>query len=123
MHKSWCTRKDLNPEPPEPKSGAYPVELRVHLVLVYHNMKKKVNLIVLTEEKNLRLDVFINNHQKDISRTRIKNLILDSKIKLNNTITLNPSKKILPGDEIYLEIPEPKKASLKPYDYKLEIVF
>ena len=86
-------------------------------------MEKKINLIASKEEINIRLDVFINKHQKDVSRTRVKNLILDNKVKLNNNIILDPSKKILPGDEIYLEIPEPKKASLKPYDYKLEIVF
>ena len=27
------------------------------------------------------------------------------------------------GDKIELDIPEPEKASLKPYDYKLDIVF
>ncbi len=86
-------------------------------------MEKKINLIASKEEINIRLDVFINKHQKDVSRTRVKNLILDNKVKLNNNIILDPSKKILPGDEIYLEIPEPKKASLKPYDYKLEIIF
>ena len=86
-------------------------------------MEKKINLIASKEEINIRLDVFINKQQKDISRTRVKNLILDNKVKLNNKIILDPSKKILPGDEIYLEIPEPKKASLKPYDYKLDIVF
>ena len=86
-------------------------------------MEKKINLIASTEEISLRLDVFINKHQKDISRTRIKNLILDKKVKLNNSFILDPSKKILPGDKIYLEIPEPKTASLKPYDYKLDIIF
>ena len=86
-------------------------------------MEKKINLIASTEEISLRLDVFINKHQKDISRTRIKNLILDKKVKLNNSIILDPSKKILPGDKIYLEILEPKTASLKPYDYKLDIIF
>ena len=86
-------------------------------------MEKKINLIASTEEISLRLDVFINKHQKDISRTRIKNLILDKKVKLNNSIILDPSKKVLPGDKIYLEIPEPKTASLKPYDYKLDIIF
>ena len=86
-------------------------------------MEKKINLIVSKEEKNIRLDVFINKHLKDISRTRIKNLILDKKVYINDSIILEPSKKILPEDVIYVEITEPKKASLKPYDYKLEIIF
>ena len=35
----------------------------------------------------------------------------------------SPSKKIFTGDKINLQIPEPKEASLKPYDFKLEIVY
>jgi 23S rRNA pseudouridine1911/1915/1917 synthase len=86
-------------------------------------MEKKINLIVGDDENNLRLDVFVNKRQKLISRTRIKNLILKEKLKLNNVIVNNPSKKIVSGDEINLQIPEPKNSSLKPYDFKLEIVY
>ena len=86
-------------------------------------MKKKISLIVKEEEKNFRVDVFINKREKDISRTRIKNLILDQKLKLNNKIISNPSKKLSYGDTLELTIPEPKKASLKPYKYKLDIIY
>ena len=44
-------------------------------------MEKKINLIVKEKDKNLRIDVFISNNVKEISRTRIKNLILDKKLK------------------------------------------
>ena len=57
-------------------------------------MEKKINLIVKEDEKNLRVDVFINKKENDISRTRIKNLILDKKLKINNKIIIDPSKKI-----------------------------
>ena len=86
-------------------------------------MKKKINLIVKDEENNLRVDVFINNNEKVLSRTRIKKLILDGKLNLNNKVILDPSKKISTGDIINLIVPEPKKTSLKPYDYKLDIIF
>ncbi len=86
-------------------------------------MKKKINLKVKENDKNFRLDVFISNNSKEISRTRIKNLILDKKLKINNKIILDPAKKLNPGDKINLIIPEPKKSSLKPYKYKLNIVY
>ena len=86
-------------------------------------MEKKISLIVKDTEKNIRIDIFINKRQKEISRTRVKNLILDQKLKLNNKILIDPSKKISPGDNIILTIPEPKKASLKPYKFKLDIVY
>ena len=86
-------------------------------------MEKKINLIAEEQDKNIRVDVFVNKKEKDISRTRIKNLILDSKLKLNNKIITDPSKKILFGDILELTISSPKKTSLKPYKYKLDIVF
>ena len=86
-------------------------------------MKKKINLIVGENDENLRVDVFINKKESALSRTRIKNLIIDKKLKLNNKVTVNPSKKIFRGDIIDLTIPEPKIASLKPYKYKLDIIY
>ena len=86
-------------------------------------MEKKINLIVRENDKNLRVDVFVNKKAIDLSRTRVKNLILDKRLKLNNKITIDPSKKISNGDIINLTIPEPKKTSLKPYKYKLDIIY
>jgi len=86
-------------------------------------MKNIINLIVKNEDKGLRIDTFITKKQKELSRTRIKNLILKKKLKLNNKILEDPSKKVSKGDKIIFEIPEPEKASLKPYNYKLDIVY
>ena len=86
-------------------------------------MEKKISLIVDGSSENLRVDVFINNKESNISRTRIKNLILNKKLMINNKIIYNPSKKISKNDNIELIIPEPKKASLKPYKFKLDIIF
>ncbi|MDA7576541.1 RluA family pseudouridine synthase [Candidatus Pelagibacter sp.] len=85
-------------------------------------MKKNINFIVEQSENNLRVDFLINKREKLISRTRIKNLILKEKLKLNNEIIKSPSKKVLTGDELSLNIPEPEEASLKPYNFKLEII-
>ena len=86
-------------------------------------MKKIINLIVRPEENSLRVDIFINKRENSLSRTRIKNLILKEKLKLNNKIIISPSKKISSGDKIDLEIPRPKETSLKPYDFKLDIIY
>ena len=86
-------------------------------------MKKKINLIVRDEDKKLRVDVLIHKKKSDISRTRIKNLILNQKLKLNNRLLIDPSKKVITGDILELVIPEPKKASLMPFEYKLNIVY
>ena len=66
---------------------------------------------------------FIQIKESTISRTRIKNLILDSNLKINNKVINDPSKKITINDKIVLTVPEPKKISLKPYKYKLDIIY
>ena len=44
-------------------------------------MEKKINLIAKGRDNKTRVDIFINKNQKDISRSRIKNLILNEKLK------------------------------------------
>ncbi len=86
-------------------------------------MKNIINLIVEKEDNNQRVDQFIADKETTLSRTRIKNLIINSKLKINQKIIEDPSKKIIIGDLLTLEIPEPKQLSLKPYKYKLDIIF
>ena len=86
-------------------------------------MKKISNFLVSKNDQSKRIDIYINSQKKELSRTRIKNLILKEKLKLNNKIIKIPSYKVSIGDKIDLEIPEPKKASLKPYNFKLEIIY
>ena len=86
-------------------------------------MSKTINLFVKEEESNQRIDTFINNKEKSLSRTRIKNLILKKNLKLNNQILISPSKKVSTGDKLSLKIPEPKLASIKPYNFKLNIIY
>jgi len=86
-------------------------------------MKNIIKLIVGESEKEIRIDIFLSDKKKELSRTRVKNLILEEKLKINNSIVTDPSKKVSIGDTIVFEIPNPKKVSLTPYDYKLDIVF
>ena len=86
-------------------------------------MKNIINLIVKDEDKVQRVDAFINNKEDSLSRTRIKNLILKKKLTLNNVVLEDPSKKVTSGDILKLEIPEPSKTTLNPYNYKLDITY
>ena len=86
-------------------------------------MEKKINLTVDKTENELRVDIFIKKREDIFSRTRIKNLILDNKLRINNKLITDPSKKVYHNDEIKLIVPETKKASLKPYKFNLNIVF
>ena len=85
-------------------------------------MKNIIKLIVESLDSGKRIDSYVAIKEKQISRTRIKNLIYKKKLKLNGIAIKDPDKKISSGDEIIFEIPEPEKVSLKPFKYKLNIV-
>ncbi len=86
-------------------------------------MKNIINLIAMQNSDKKRVDTFIFEKCTDLSRTRVKNLIKDKKLKINNKVIDIPSKKITKGDCVSIEIPEPKKTSLKPFNFKLDIIF
>ena len=86
-------------------------------------MKKIINLLVGTQDDILRVDQFINKYEKDLSRSKIKNLILKKNLSINNKLNDDPSKKIKINDKISLIIPEPEEVKLKPFQYKIEIIY
>ena len=58
-------------------------------------MKNIINIIVKDVENGKRIDSFISKKEKMLSRTRIKNLILQKNLKLNNSIITSPSQKVV----------------------------
>ena len=86
-------------------------------------MKNIIKLIVEQKSDKKRIDAFIFEKCSELSRTRIKNLIIDKRLKINGVINEIPSKKVNNGDDIFLDIPEPKKTSLKAFEFKLNIIY
>jgi len=86
-------------------------------------MKKIINLLVGTQDDILRVDQFINKYEKNLSRSKIKNLILKKNLSINNKLNDDPSKKVKLNDKISLIIPEPEEVNLKPFEYKIEIIY
>ena len=77
-------------------------------------MKKIINLLVETQDDTLRVDQFINKYEKNLSRSKIKNLILKKNLSINNKLNDDPSNKTKINDKISLIIPEPEEVNLKP---------
>ena len=76
-------------------------------------MKTTYNQIVTNIEDNKkRVDIFLDKRLKNISRTYIKNLILDGHLKINNTEIKLPSYKIKQNDIIQFKVTEKQTQSL-----------
>tara|TARA_Y100000590_G_C15662774_1_gene993321 strand:+ start:33 stop:1016 length:984 start_codon:yes stop_codon:yes gene_type:complete len=87
-------------------------------------MKKNIlNIIVSFDFHGFRIDKFLQSQLKELSRTRIQNLISESHIKLNNITILNSSKKIKNKDQIEVNFPPPKKTHIKPNKIPLNILY
>tara|TARA_B100000686_G_C16680231_1_gene911480 strand:+ start:78 stop:1061 length:984 start_codon:yes stop_codon:yes gene_type:complete len=86
-------------------------------------MKKNIfNIIVPANYSGTRIDKFLQSKLKDLSRTRIQNLIYDGEILLNNTIIANASKKIKNNDKILINFPPAKETFIKPNKVPMDIL-
>ena len=50
-------------------------------------MKNIINIKVSKQEDNLRIDILLTNHNNKLSRSRVKSLILENNLKINNIIS------------------------------------
>ena len=87
-------------------------------------MKKNIfNITVPLNYNEYRIDKFLQSKIIKLSRTRLQTLIREGKVKLNNVIINNPSKKIKKNDEIKINFPEPKTTHIKPNEIPLDILY
>ncbi len=69
-----------------------------------------------------RLDVFLVNRERDMSRSALQRLIELGRIRINDQL-VKPSQKIRPGDKITMDVPKPEPLELKGEAIPLEVLF
>ncbi|MDX1386505.1 MAG: RluA family pseudouridine synthase, partial [bacterium] len=77
---------------------------------------------IAPEDAGIRLDVFLQSHCQDLSRTHLKKLIEERHVWLNQKETKG-SRILKPGDEVRVEIPPPQPLDLTPEAKPLDVVF
>lgn len=79
----------------------------------------KINIV---ENVSKRLDLYLSNSLKDLSRNQIQILIRDGNITINGEKKKN--KYLLKKDDkILINIPKPKKIDINPQDINLDIIY
>lgn len=78
--------------------------------------------LVESNDAGKRIDVFLSEKIKDMSRSRIQKLIEDNKIKVNLK-EIKSNYKIKNGDEITVEVPEPVMLQIEAEDIDIEILY
>jgi 23S rRNA pseudouridine1911/1915/1917 synthase len=82
----------------------------------------KVDLSGKNTEAKKRLDLFLSNVQKEISRSQVQRLIEQGHVLVNGQPV--PAKyKVKPGDSVHLRVPDPTPLDLSAEPIPLKIVF
>ena len=74
-------------------------------------------------DKGKRLDVYLIENMQDMSRSRVKNLIENGKVLVNEQVPQKSGVALKIGDRITIEIPEPEETDAKAENIPLEIVY
>ena len=87
-------------------------------------MKKNTfNITVSSNFDGERVDKFLQSQFKELSRTRLQNLIKSDQVRLNDVCIDTPSKKIKNKDLIKINFPKPKETKIKPNKMPLDILY
>jgi 23S rRNA pseudouridine1911/1915/1917 synthase len=78
--------------------------------------------IVTPGEQPKRLDVFLVNRERDLSRSALQRLIGLGRIRINDVV-VKPSQKIKPGDRITMDVPKAEPLALKGESIPLEVLY
>ena len=86
-------------------------------------MNKTITFLAKDLEKKIRLDKFLTENLKNLSRSQIKKIIVSKNIKINKKQIIASSEKIKENDLIEVNIPEKRTNDIKPKKINLDIIY
>ena len=86
-------------------------------------MNKTITFLAKDLEKKMRLDKFLTENLKNLSRSQIKKIIVSKNIKINKKQIIASSEKIKENDLIEVNMPEIKTDYIKPKKINLDIIY
>ena len=86
-------------------------------------MNNSMKFLVKKSDDSKRLDVFLSEKIKHLTRSNIKKIIESKNVKINKKIADSPSKKIKIDNEVVIELLIKKSDKLLPNKIKLDIRF
>ena len=85
-------------------------------------MTEKEKSLIFTGEEKIRIDLYLTQKEISPSRSQIRNLIAQGKIRVNNN-PVKPSYILKNGDVIDLALPENKELKIKAEAIPLDIIY
>ena len=84
---------------------------------------KTIKILSTSSDKGKRIDIFLSEKLKEMTRSNIKKMINQKKVTINNVIVESQSKKIKDDDEINITFYEDISKKIIPFNKKLEIIY
>ena len=84
---------------------------------------KTIKILSSSSDAGKRIDIFLSEKLKELTRSNIKKLINQKKVTINNVIVEAQSKKVKEDDEITIILQEDVNDKIIPLKKKLEIVY
>jgi 23S rRNA pseudouridine1911/1915/1917 synthase len=85
--------------------------------------ERTVKVSVEAEAEGLRLDAYLAGHPSlGLSRARLQQLIREGAVTVGGR-TVKPSRQVKVGEEVFLDLPELKPASVEPEPMGLEVLY
>jgi 23S rRNA pseudouridine1911/1915/1917 synthase len=81
------------------------------------------NLVIAAQEDGERLDRVLASHMTDLSRSRLKTLVLAGQVTIDGTPVLDPGRKVRADDAIAITVPAPEPAEPRAEPIPLNIVY
>jgi 23S rRNA pseudouridine1911/1915/1917 synthase len=90
---------------------------------VSSNNAQRLEVIVNGDEGSVRLDRVLAIRRPELSRSRLKALILAGSVRVRNTAVRDPAYHVAAGDPIVIDVPEATPPEPRGEDIALDIVF
>jgi 23S rRNA pseudouridine1911/1915/1917 synthase len=81
------------------------------------------NLVIAAQEDGERLDRVLASHMTDLSRSRLKTLVLAGQVTIDGAPVLDPGRKVRADDAIAITVPAPEPAEPRAEPIPLSIVY
>lgn len=85
--------------------------------------KRIAQVLTFQVEEERRLDAFLANAYPEFSRSYLQTIIQEGYVYVNAEEVTKPSRKVKPGQEVTLYVPEPEPVQVEPENIPLDVVY
>ena len=86
-------------------------------------MNNTIKFLVEEGDIGKRVDIFLSNNIKFVTRSYLKKLIEQNQLKINNSRIISPATKLKKGDKVQINIVGKKNHDINPKNIKLDIIY